>query len=230
MFRSLACSVALAAAALLFTVATAEAAPQYVYGNYGTVATSIFSATVGYVNGIQNNTLAAQGFTVGSQPWDIKQVDVAIAASGTGGSDPRVYLIDDNAGVPGSLLTSFSLSNGPMTNSKQTHFFTGSYATSPSTNYWLVVGDANSQSVQSSFEWYIEDTGATPSQRNISGISYLGTKVQNFGGGAWTDTLPGLSLRVNAVAVPEPSTVAFAATAGILAAGAAARRKFAAKR
>ena len=50
MFRSLACSVALAAAALLFTVATAEAqSQQYVYGNYGTVATSIFSATVGYV-------------------------------------------------------------------------------------------------------------------------------------------------------------------------------------
>jgi hypothetical protein len=231
MVRSFACSLALVAAAFLFTAASAEAQPQqYVYGNYGTVATSIFSATVGYVNGIQNNTLAAQGFTVGSQPWDIKQVDVAIAASGTGGSDPRVYLFDDNAGVPGSLLTSFSLSNGPMTNSKQTHFFTGSYATSPSTNYWLVVGDANSQSVQSSFEWYLEDTGATPSQRNSSGISYLGTTVQSFGGGSWSNTQAGLSLRVNAVAVPEPSTVAFAATAGILAVGAAARRKFSAKR
>jgi len=33
MFRSLACSVAPAAAALFFTVATAETAPQYVYGN-----------------------------------------------------------------------------------------------------------------------------------------------------------------------------------------------------
>lgn len=231
MLRSFACSVALAAAALLFTAATAEAQPQqYVYGNYGTVATSIFSATIGYVNGVQNNTLAAQGFTVGSQAWDIKQIDVAIAASGTGGSAPQVYLFDDNAGVPGNFLTLFTLSNGPMTNSKQTHFFTGSYATSPSTNYWLVVGDGNSQSGQSSFEWYLEDTGATPSQRNASGISYLGTKVQSFGFGPWSDSNAGLSLRVNAVAVPEPSTVAFVATAGVLAVGAAARRKFAAKR
>ena len=66
MFRTLACSVALAAAALFFIAATAEAAPQYVYGNYGTVATSIFSATVGYVDGIQNNTLVSQGFTTGT--------------------------------------------------------------------------------------------------------------------------------------------------------------------
>jgi hypothetical protein len=229
MFRSLACSVALAAAALLFTVATAEAqSPQYVYGNYGTVATSIFSATVGYVNGIQNNTLVSQGFTTGTGQWDIKQVDVALAASGTGVTDSQVYLFDDNAGVPGSLLTTYSLVNGPVTNSKTTHFFSGSYVATPSTNYWLVLGDANSQTQQTSFEWYLEDTGATPSQRNSSGFSYLGTKVQNFNGAAWTDTLSGLSLRVNAV--PEPSTYAFASMAGMIAAGAAARKKFAAKR
>ena len=230
MFRSFACSVALAAAALFFTVATAEAAPQYVYGNYGTVATSIFSATVGYVNGIQNNTLVSQGFTTGTGQWDIKQVDVALAASGTGATDSRIYLFDDNAGVPGSLLTTYSLTNGPVDNSKTTHFFAGSYVAAPSTNYWLVLGDANSQTQQSSFEWYLEDTGATPSQRNSSGFSYLGTKVQNFAAAPWTNTLSGLSLRVNAVAVPEPSTYAFASLAGMIAAGAAARKKFAAKR
>jgi len=230
MFRSLACSVALAAAALLFTVATAEAAPQYVYGNYGTVATSIFSATVGYVNGIQNNTLVSQGFTTGTGQWDIQQVDVGLAASGTGATDSRVYLFDDNAGVPGSILATYALQNGPVTNSKTTHFFTGSYVASPSTNYWLVLGDANSGSQQTSFEWYLVDTGGTPSERNSSGFSYNGTKVQNFSGAAWTDTLSGLSIRVNAVAVPEPSTYAFASIASMLAAGAAARRKFAAKR
>ena len=230
MFRTLACSVALAAAALFFIAATAEAAPQYVYGNYGTVATSIFSATVGYVDGIQNNTLVSQGFTTGTGQWDIHQVDVALAASGTGATDSRVYLFDDNAGVPGNILSTYSLTNGPVTNSKTTHFFTGSYVASPSTNYWLVLGDVNSQTQQTSFEWYLEDTGATPSQRNSSGFSYLGTKVQNFNGGAWTDTLSGLSLRASAVAVPEPSTYAFAGSVAMLAAGAAARRKFAAKR
>jgi hypothetical protein len=231
MFRSLACSVALAAAALLFTVATAEAqSPQYVYGNYGSVATSIFSATVGYVNNVQNKVLVSQGFTTGTGQWDIKLVDVALAASGTGATDSRIYLFDDNAGVPGSLLTTYSLTNGPVDNSKTTHFFSGSYVAAPSTNYWLVLGDANSQTQQSSFEWYLEDTGATPSQRNSSGFSYVGTKVQNFNGAPWTDTLSGLSLRVSAVAVPEPATYAVASMAGLIAAGAAARKKFAAMR
>ena len=230
MFRTLACSVALAAAALFFIAATAEAAPQYVYGNYGTVATSIFSATVGYVDGIQNNTLVSQGFTTGTGQWDIQQVDVALAASGTGATDSRVYLFDDNAGVPGNILSTYSLTNGPVTNSKTTHFFTGSYVASPSTNYWLVLGDVNSQTQQTSFEWYLEDTGATPSQRNSSGFSYIGTKVQNFAGASWTDTLSGLSLRTSAVAVPEPATYAFASIACMLAAGAAARKKFQAKR
>jgi hypothetical protein len=91
------------------------------------------------------------------------------------------------------------------------------------------MGDANS-SQQSSFEWFLEDTLATPSQRNSSGFSYLGTKVQNFTAAPWTNTLSGLSLRVSAVAVPEPSTYAFASLAGMIAAGAAARKKFAAKR
>jgi hypothetical protein len=149
MFRSFACSVALAAAALFFTVATVEAAPQYVYGNYGSVATSIFSATVGYVNSTQNNTLVSQGFTTGTGQWDIQQVDVALAASGTGATDSRVYLFDDNAGVPGSLLSTYSLTNGPVDNSKTTHFFTGSYVASPSTNYWLVLGDVNLSDVPS---------------------------------------------------------------------------------
>ena len=230
MFRSLACSVVLAAAALLFTVATADAqSPQYVYGNYGTVATSIFSATVGYVDSIQNNSLVSQGFTTGTGQWDIKQIDCALAASGTGTTDPKMFLFSDNAGVPGSLLSEYSILNGPIANSKQTHFFSGSFVASPSTNYWLVLGDVNS-SQQSSFEWYLEDSGATPSQRNSSGFSYLGTKVQNFAAAPWTNTLSGLSLRVNAVAVPEPSTYAFASLAGMIAAGAAARKKFAAKR
>ena len=225
MFRSLASSFILAVAALFFTVATAEA-QTYLYGNYGTVATSLFSATIGYVNGVQNNTLAAQGFTLGSTPWEIKQIDVGLAASGTGSAAPKVYLFDDNAGVPGSQLAEFTLVNS-ISNSKTTNFFTGSYQATANTSYWAVLGDANSASL-SSFEWYLEDSNATPTGRNSSGISYLGTKVQSFSAGPWSDTFSGLSLKVSGVAaVPEPSTFAFASMGGMLAAGAIARRKFA---
>ena len=229
MFRSLASSIVLAAAALVFTVATAQAAPPtqtYLYGNYGTIASSVFSATIGYVNSVQNDTLAAQGFSMGSTPWEITQIDVGLAASGTGASSPELFLFDDNAGVPGNPVTTFTLVNA-ISNSKTTHFFSGSYQAAANTNYWAVLGDANAGS-QSSFEWYLEDTSATPSERNSSGITYLGTKLQQFGAGPWTNTQAGLSFRVSGVAaVPEPSTFAFASMGGMLAAGAIARRKFA---
>lgn len=229
MFRSLASSLVLAAAALLFTVATAQAQQTYLYGNYGTIATSLFSATVGYVNGVQNNTLAAQGFTLGSTPWEITQIDAGLATSGTGASAPKVFLFDDNAGLPGNQVAEYSLS-GSISNSKVTHFFTGSYQAAANTSYWAVLGDANAPS-QSSFEWYLEDTSATPTGRNASGITYLGTKVQSFSAGPWSDTISGLSMKVNGVAaVPEPSTYAFLSMTGLLAAGTAARRKFFATR
>ncbi len=229
MFRSLASSLVLAAAALLFTVATAQAQQTYLYGNYGTIATSVFSATIGYVNGVQSNTLAAQGFTLGSTPWEITQIDAGLAASGTSASAPKVFLFDDDAGLPGDQVAEFSLS-GSISNSKVTHFFTGSYQAAANTSYWVVLGDGNSPS-QSSFEWYLEDTAATPTGRNASGITYLGTKLQQFNAGPWSDTNAGLSLKVNGVAaVPEPSTYAFLSMTGLLAAGTAARRKFFATR
>jgi hypothetical protein len=93
-----------------------------------------------------------------------------------------------------------------------------------------VLGDANAPS-QSSFEWFLEDTLATPTGRNASGITYLGTKAQSFSAGPWSDTISGLSMKVNGVAaVPEPSTYAFLSMTGLLAAGTAARRKFFATR
>jgi hypothetical protein len=41
----------------------------------------------------------------------------------------------------------------------------------------------------------------------------LGTKERNGGSGTWTSEIPSLSIGINAVAVPEPSTYARAAKA-----------------
>lgn len=218
---------AVVAVAIVMAAGTGEAVrgDTYVYGNLGTVATQSTSNSVGYLNGVQNNTRQAQGFSVGSTPWELTEIDLGLANSGLDTPDPKVFLYSDNAGAPGSQLAAFNITNGSV-QFKQMYFFTGSYTTSPSTNYWIVAEDANSISDQSSFEWYAEDIFTTPTERNSSGISYLGTKAQAFSVGAWSDTLPSLSLRVNAVAVPEPPTYAIAMVAGVLGAGAVARKKF----
>jgi len=205
------------------TSADAVVVSGYTYGNYGTITTSIFSATVGYVNGIQNNTLVAQGFSIDSTSWEIEEIECGLASSDSIAPGAKAYLYSETSGAPGSQLAEFTLSGIPLSNSKQTISFTGSYTVQPSTNYWIVLGAENAVSNQGSFEWYLEDTGATPSERNASGMTYVGTKVQNFSGASWTDTLSGLSLRVTASAVPEPSTYALAMVAGVL--GLTARRR-----
>ena len=93
MLRSLAATVCLAIAAVVFTVATAEAASLVnIYGNLGTVNASTTSNTVGYLSLSQPNQFQAQGFSVGNQlgssAWDIQQIQV-----GVGGSRPAVGLV-----------------------------------------------------------------------------------------------------------------------------------------
>lgn len=218
-------SFATAAFALTLATTGADAAvvAKYVYGNYGTISRSIFSATVGYVSGIQNDMLAAQGFSVGSESYDIKEIAAGLKATDAS-SDAEAYIYSDNSGVPGSQLAAFTLDNGPVSTAKQTYSFAGSYTVQPSTNYWIVLGDGN-PSDQSSIEWYLEDNGAPPSGRNLSGMTYLGTKVQAYSGSNWTDTLTGLSIRVTAEAVPEPSTYALAMVAGVVSVTARRRSK-----
>jgi len=210
--------------ALAASVTSADAV--VVYGNYGSVASSIFSATVGFY-GIDNNTRVAQGFSVGDTSWDIVEIECGLASSDSTAPSAKAYLYSETSGAPGSQLAEFALSGSPLSNSKQTISFTGSYTVQPSTNYWIVLGAENAVSNHASFEWYLEDTGATPSQRNASGMGYVGTKVQDFSGASWTDTLSGLSLRVTASAVPEPSTYALAMVACVLSVTARRRTKMA---
>jgi len=216
---------AVLALAASVTSADAVLVSGYTYGNYGSVASSIFSATVGYVNGIQDNTRVAQGFSVGDTSWDIEEIECGLAYFDSTAPSAKAYLYSETSGAPGSQLAEFALSGSSLSNSKQTISFTGSYTVQPSTNYWIVLGAEDAVSNHASFEWYLEDTGATPSERNASGMGYIGTKVQNFSGASWTDTLSGLSLRVTASAVPEPSTYALAMVAGVLSVTARRRTK-----
>ncbi len=233
MVRSLATTVALAVAAVVFAVTTAEAAPLVnIYGNLGTVNASTTSNTVGYLSLSQQNQFQAQGFTVGNQvgssAWDIKEIQVGLGSSGS--PSPVVKIYPNLASVPliepGSLLATFTGTSAVST--KGIYTFTGAFTALQNTSYWVVLSNANSAS-QESYEWYSNDAFTDPSQQNASNVTYLGTKTANGGVGAagtWDSTLSSLSIRVNAaVAVPEPPTYALAMVAGVLGAGAAARRR-----
>jgi hypothetical protein len=225
MVRSLATTVALAVAAVVFAAATAEAAPlTNIYGNLGTVNASTTSNTVGYLSLSQLNQFQSQGFSVGNQlgssDWDIQAIQFGLGS--TGSPSPVVGIYSDVSSAPGSLLATFTGTTSVST--KALYTFTGSFTALQNTSYWVVLANANSAS-QESYEWYTNDAFTTPSQQNASNVNYLGTSERNGVAGSWTGAIPSLSISVNAVAVPEPPTYALAMVAGVLGAGAAARRR-----
>jgi hypothetical protein len=230
MVRSLAATVCLAIAAVVFTVATAEAAPLVnIYGNLGTVNASTTSNTVGYLSPSQQNEFQSQGFSVGNQlgssAWDIQVIQVGLGSSGS--PSPVVGIYSDfaslNGPVPGNPLATFTGTSA--VSSKGIYTFTGSFTALENTSYWVVLANANSAS-QQSYEWYSNDAFSQPTQQNASNVTYLGTKQRDGLSGTWNSTLPSLSIGIKAaVAVPEPPTYALAMVAGVLGAGAAARRR-----
>ena len=228
MSRSLVTSALIAALALVAVAVTAEASGITVYGNLGSVNTTTTSNSVGYLSLTQQNQFQSQGFSVGNQvgssAWDIQEINVGLGSSGS--PSPVVGIYSDfasiNGPVPGSLLATFT---GTSTvSSKGIYTYTGSFTALENTSYWVVLSNANSAS-QESYEWYSNDAFTQPTQQNASNVTYLGTKERDGLAGTWNSTLPSLSISINAVAVPEPPTYALAMVAGVLGAGAAARRR-----
>jgi hypothetical protein len=227
MFRSLATTVCLAIAAVVLAVATAEAAPSSpinIYGNLGTVNATTTSNSVGYLSVAQPNQFQSQGFSVGNQlgssAWDIKEIQVGLGSSG---SPSPVVGIYSSSPAPDSLLATFTGTTSVST--KGLYTFTGSFTALQNTSYWVVLSNANSASLES-YEWYTNDAFTTPTQQNASNVNYLATLERNGVAGSWTNAIPSLSIGIRAaVAVPEPPTYALAMVAGVLGAGAAARRR-----
>ena len=227
MFRSLATTVCLAIAAVVLAVATAEAAPSSpinIYGNLGTVNSTSTSNTVGYLSLAQPNQFQAQGFSVGNQvgssAWDIQEIQVGLGSSGAPSPVVGIY---SSSPAPASLLATFTGTTSVST--KGLYTFTGSFTALQNTSYWVVLSNANSASLES-YEWYTNDAFTTPTQQNASNVNYLATLERNGVAGSWTNAIPSLSIGIRAaVAVPEPPTYALAMVAGVLGAGAAARRR-----
>lgn len=233
MSRSLVTSALIAALALVAVAVTAEAAPVgpiNIYGNLGTVNVASTSNTVGYLSAVQPNQFQSQGFSVGNQlgssAWDIQEIKVGLGATDV--VSPQVAIYSDfasiNGPVPGTPLATFTGPSEGSVTSKGIYTFTGSFTALENTSYWVVLSNANA-GLQRSFEWYSNDAFTQPTQQNASNVTYLGTKERDGVAGSWNTTIPSLSIGINAVAVPEPPTYALAMVAGVLGAGAAARRR-----
>jgi len=211
-------TVAVVAGGLMLS--TAHAAPVDIYGNLGSVNVNTTSNTAGYLKPSQQNQYQAQGFSVGPQvgnsAWNIQQIDVGLGS--TGSPFPVMQIYSDASGTPGSVLSSFTTSS--TVSSKQVYSFTGSFVAQQNTSYWVVLSNANSAVSQQSYEWYLNDTGTTPSQNNASGVSYLGTK-ESDNGGTWNDTLSSLSIALYAnattPAVPEIDPSSFGSALALVA-------------
>ena len=203
-----------ALAALTLATTAAQAASFALYGNLGDVNTSIFSGTAGYVYALMPDESLAQGFSVsGTSAWAIDSVTLGLGSTGT--PDVKIELFSSSSGAPGTSLGSFNNPRG--VDPKALYTFTagtGTFNLSPGSSYWIVAHNLNSPS-QQSYEWYLENSFTTPSEKSSSGLSYLGTK-QGSGLATWNDTLPSLSISISGSAVsavPEPAE--YAAVTGL---------------
>jgi hypothetical protein len=205
-------SAAIATAALLLAVAGHAAPPtDVVYGNLGIGGTEDLSATnTDFGGGALTDSVArlAQGFTTGSssQYLTVQSVTLGLFSNDTP-STRTVSIFSDNEGVPGTSL--FTSNAQEVTSTGKYGFTFPSTILSPSTNYWIVP--------QGPASWYYNFDEDQPTQQNLSGWSYLGTKREMTASlGTWLNSTGPYSVTITAV--PEPSTYALAAI-GVAAGG-----------
>ena len=228
MRRSLVTAAALALVAMMSVVSKAEAqGPPAIYGNLGSVNSTTTSNTVGYLSQAQTNQFQAQGFKLGATPLDITLITLGLGSTGSPSPVVGIYSNDGRIDEPDGLLATFS--GAAPVSAKGLYNFTGSFSALANTTYWVVVSNANSASLES-FEWYSNDAFSSPGEVGTSGVTYVGTQERDGVAGAWTSTLPSLSIQLygtagSNVTVPEPSTFALTLVAGVLMAGATARQR-----
>lgn len=212
---------------------SAHAVDTGFYANVQFYQTSYGSpyATVGGAG----NVKVAQGFTMGSA-WEFDFTHVYLILGGAVNSPTaQVSMYSNNAGSPGTLLTTMSFSSGavhPVTTPQEDTFYG---ATTPfhlvaNTSYWMVVSEASGGAGGAAFNWYtnLADANA-PLDQNGTGITYLGTK--NYTSSTWSNSPSSLAMRMGGpgTAVPEPGTMALSGLAVAVFAVAAHRRSKKAK-
>ena len=215
---SLLTAVGFALVALLVAISTAKA---------GTVFSSDFNDPAGFtLNMTSGSNIYATGFTTGTDSsfLDLTSVKLSLkSVSPTANPIVRLFssTLLSGTSIPDAPLATLT---GPTINntlSSQTFTFTGSYQMSPSTNYWVVLSAAGSDS----FQW--ETASNPPAVANASGYAAIGGRRQANTFASWTANGPASTGMVEVQAIPEPSTIMLAGigVAGAVAVDCTRRRK-----
>ncbi|MEX0655434.1 MAG: choice-of-anchor R domain-containing protein [Phycisphaeraceae bacterium] len=196
----------LALLALIAVVATATpAAADVIFSNLG--PGDAFNTTTGRAvsgpNTSWGQSLAIAGaFTLGATSHTLDSAELALRR--TGGADlVNVRLMSDDAGLPGSVLASTTVTGLTGTAALTTASFAGSPTLNANTTYWLAA-DAEG------------DTDAAWHDNNLGGVFGFATRADNVASGQWqTTTLPTPAFRINATPVPEPASLALLSLGGL---------------
>lgn len=156
---------------------------------------------------------AATSFTTSGSSLTIDSATLLVSNAGSGSSIFNLAIFTDNAGAPGTQLTSFTPSSGLVTGENTFSAPAGGYLLEASTTYWLV---GQLQAVpMSSNNVTLADT-ADLSEASGAGWT-IGTKLTQTNAGAmhttWnSDTTRALQFSLNAV--PEPASAALVMLSG----------------
>lgn len=174
----------------------------------------------------------AQGFTIGSTPYQLSSVDIGLRIDGTAPTSSQIFIslyTNNGSNNPGTLIGSFN-SGSPSPsfvlndNGVYRFNYTGSTTLTANTSYWIVVRTTPTSHL---YDWFYAQGGPTdtPSAKNSSGVGYFGTRTMLAASSTWVNANANYSgLRYTVNVVPEPSTYALG-LAGTLVLGTIARRR-----
>jgi len=181
------------------------------------------------------NTYVAQSFitgTVAGGQWSLQSIVIGMDQSELSTVPPFALAIyTDNAGTPGSLLTTLSGTNDPAQAGPGDYTYTAEGAVlSISTQYWIVASATATTAFESGYVWQTIDGTGTEFVTQAPGWSVnaaqaIAVSSDNLSWSIYTAEDLGGNLAFTVNAVPEPSNWTMLALGSGLIGFAAIRRK-----
>lgn len=159
----------------------------------------------------------AQSFTTGPTDLTLSKISLIVLVP-TGPVSVNLSLYSDAAGTPGTLAVDLGTKVLSTSIAQNDFLYSGSFALAANTTYWAVAYDPTNTN-----RWYPTNVGQT------GGVGTLGGSATSTDGTTWTAGRQALLIQVEGqaitTAVPEPTTLASAAFAGLASLAISLRRR-----